>query len=169
MKKYLPPLVCGFSAGVLSIVPLVKSFSCCLIIPAASYFTLLLYVKSNRMYNERILPSRAVLLGLLTGIFAALFSTGFDTLITFISRPDDLQSAVMELEKMLGRLPSDATSKQMMDMMYKMADDVSRYGFSALYTASMLLSSLILDSLFGMIGALIGMQIINNRIDRPAE
>ncbi|MGE5364207.1 MAG: DUF4199 family protein [Bacteroidota bacterium] len=162
MKKYLPALVCGFAAGVLNIVPIVKSFSCCFIVPVAAYFALVLYLKSNKDIHTIKAP-QAVFLGIFTGLFAALFSTAFDTLILFITRNSDLQNAVREFESVLRNLPQDDVKKDVLDMMYRMANDITNYGFSFLYTASVLVSSIIMDSIFGLIGALIGMRVINNR------
>ncbi|MCK7524986.1 MAG: hypothetical protein MZV64_48975 [Ignavibacteriales bacterium] len=53
-KKYLPTLVCGFGAAVLSTVPGIKNFSCCLIVPAAAAISILLDKKINNS-NEKVL------------------------------------------------------------------------------------------------------------------
>lgn len=167
MKKYLPALVCGFGAGVASIIPFLKSFTCCLIVPAASYFALLLYIKSGENgVSDRIKASKALFLGIMTGIFAAVFSTCFDVLITFLTRPDDIKLAVMELDKILKDMPEAGSTKGITDLLYKMSEDIQNYGFSAIYTVSMFFSSLIMDTIFGIIGGLIGMQVLNNRQKR---
>lgn len=59
MKKYLPSLVAGFGAGVLSVVPVLKSFACCLIVPAAAYLSIVLYQRANNL-DERIETSKAI-------------------------------------------------------------------------------------------------------------
>jgi hypothetical protein len=79
LKKYLSAFVCGFGAGVLQIVPVAKSFSCCLIIPAAAFLALVLEQKSTNNFT-RILPGKAILIGLVTGLYAAIFGSFFDIL-----------------------------------------------------------------------------------------
>ena len=56
-KKYLPTLVCGFGAAVLSTVPGIKNFSCCLLVPAAAAFSILLDKKINQS-NEKVQLSK---------------------------------------------------------------------------------------------------------------
>lgn len=163
MKKIFPALVCGFGAGVLNIVPIVKSFSCCVIIPFAAVLALYLDLRASNN-PEKIRPGKAVITGLLTGIFAALFGTALDVLIIFITRTNELAETLPELEKMLSGVSGGPILNEVMDLMYKISDDITKYGFSFIYTFSLLISSLIMNSIFGMLGALIGMQIINNRM-----
>ena len=44
-----------------------------------------------------------------------------------------------------------------------MSTDIKNYGFSAIYAISMLMSNLITNCLFGLVGALVGMSYINKR------
>lgn len=164
MKKYLPALVCGFAAGVLNIVPLVRSLSCCLIVPVAAFLALVLHQKANRSETD-IKASLAVLLGLSTGIFAAIFGTMFDMLIVFLTREISIAGSLPELENMLQSVYPASLAREVMDIMYRVVDEINKYGFSMLYTISVFMSSLIVNSVFGIVGGLIGMQIINRRKD----
>lgn len=163
MKKIFPALVCGFAAGVLNIVPIVKSLSCCVIIPFAAVLALYLDMRANNS-DEPIRPGKAIVTGVLTGVFAAVFGTILDVFIIFITRSNELASTLPEIEKMIADLPASPVWNEVMDLMYKISDDITNKGFSFIYSFSLLISSLIINSLFGMIGALIGMQVINNRI-----
>ncbi len=58
-KKYLPTLVCGFGAAVLSTVPGIKNFSCCLLVPGAAAISILLDKKINQS-NEKVLLGKAL-------------------------------------------------------------------------------------------------------------
>ncbi|MGE5402392.1 MAG: hypothetical protein ACM3S2_18505 [Ignavibacteriales bacterium] len=162
MKKYLPALVCGFAAGVLNIVPIVKSLSCCMIIPVAAFISLVLNQKATGS-KLHIKPGMAVFFGLMTGMIAAFFSSFFDVLIIYITRSSELTSALPELEKMMSNFYPSSLSTDIMNVMYKMSDDISKYGFSTIYTVSVFMSSLIVDSIFGIVGGLISMQILNKR------
>ncbi|MGQ9644733.1 MAG: hypothetical protein ACUVT3_12820, partial [Ignavibacterium sp.] len=77
MKKYLPTFITGFAASVLSIVPGIKSFSCCLIVPGAAILALILDQKVNKS-SERIRINKAIMFGLMTGLFATFFITALD-------------------------------------------------------------------------------------------
>lgn len=156
-------IVCGFVAGVLNIVPIVKGLSCCLIIPAAAFFSLLLDAKANNN-REIIKASKAVAFGLLTGIFAALFGTLLDVLIIFITRNSDLVAGLPELQKLISEYPKSSVMTELTNLLYRIADEISKYGFSAIYTFMMLFGNLIVNSIFGMVGGIIGMQILNNRL-----
>jgi hypothetical protein len=163
LNKYLPALVCGFAAGVLNIVPVVKNFSCCLIIPTAAIFSLVLYQRANKDFTM-LRASTSTLFGLLTGIFAALFGTTFEIIIIFISKTSDINTAIPELEKLMKNLPASSIWDEIMNLMYKISDEITQKGFSLIYSISILFSNLIVNSIFGMIGGIVGMQILNNRM-----
>ena len=165
MKKYLSAFVCGFGAGVMQVVPVAKSFSCCLIIPAAAFLALTLEQKSTNNY-ERIMPGKAILVGLATGLYAAVFGSFFDLLITFITKNNDIVATFPEFQKMITDFPI-ALSQEMVDeilnLMRTIRDEIVDTGFSLFYAVSVFFSNLFIDTIFGMIGGLVGAQIINNR------
>ena len=68
--KYLPSLVCGFSAAVISTIPGIKSIGCCLVLPAAAWFSLVLNQKINKA-QPPVTPQAALFFGVLAGFFAA--------------------------------------------------------------------------------------------------
>ncbi len=162
MKKFLPAFICGFVAGVLNIVPVVKSFSCCLIIPAAAVFSLILHQRAENNFSI-IKAGDAAIFGLLTGIFAAIFGSVLDILVIFITRTNEIATSLTEVEKMIADLPASPIWKEVMDIMYRISDDINKYGFSFIYFISVLVSSFIVNSIFGIAGGLIGMQLLNNR------
>ena len=165
MKKYLSAFVCGFGAGVLQVVPVAKSFSCCLIIPAAAFLALVLEQKSTNNFT-RILPAKAIMIGLATGLYAALFGSFFDILITFITKNNDVVATFPEFQKMVESFPiqlSQELKNDVINLMTTIRDQITETGFSPLYTLSVLFSNLFIDTIFGIIGGLVGAQIINNR------
>lgn len=163
MKKYLPSLVAGFGAGVLSVVPLLKSFSCCLIIPVAAYFSIVLYQRANNL-NEKIETGRAVFLGVFTGLFAALFATTFEVFITLFTKHNDLIEAFGSMQTMINNFPIDETVKQqVIDLMSGIVKDLQTTGFSIIYTITLLLNNMLVYTIFGLVGGVIGVQIINSK------
>jgi Protein of unknown function (DUF4199) len=160
--KYFPSLVCGFSAAVISTIPGVKSIGCCLIVPAAAWLALVLNEKINKV-KPPVPMSKAFLFGLLTGLFAALFSTLFDVIITFIMHTNEFVQTLPQTEAAvkgwnLGQLWDETSS-----LLHMMSTQIQTTGFSLIYTISIFFSNIIIDSIFGMIGGLIGMSIQNKR------
>lgn len=163
MNKYISAFVVGFGAGVLQVVPVAKSFSCCLIIPAAAVIALILDQKATK--DTSPIPfSKAAIFGILTGLWAALFGTSFDVLITFITKNNDVIAAYGELQNVLSNFPfDDALKKEVSGLLNMVIEDIKATGFSMLYTFSVLVNNLVVDIIFGFIGALVGMQILNSR------
>ncbi|MBU0558065.1 MAG: hypothetical protein KJ799_05325 [Bacteroidetes bacterium] len=164
MKKYISSFVCGFGAGVLQVVPIAKSLSCCLIMPAAVFLALILDRKSKKM--TCILETKtAVMIGLFTGLYAALFGTFFDLFITFITKNNDLIVLFPQLQEMISEIVSDTElADQVIAIYAKVIEDIQLYGFSDMYALSVFLSNFIINLIFSLIGALIGVQIINSKM-----
>ncbi len=166
MKKYLPALVAGFGAGVLVVVPVIKSFSCCLIIPSAAVIALILNQKASGS-SAKIDTSQALLFGLTTGLFAALFGTFFELFITFITKSNDLIYAYNDLVDLVNKFPVTNDIKQeVIDLSQNVVTSIKTTGFSALYSIAIFVNNIIVDPIFGMIGGLIGAKFINSRIDQ---
>lgn len=162
LKKYLPMIVCGFGAGVLTIEPLVVGFTVFLIIPFAVIAAMLLDQKANNNSNK-ITPGKAIFTGIFTGIFAAIFGTFFNTVLIFVTRTSDVNKSIAEVKKYLSSFPTTEIADEVIRTMSSMAYEINQYGFSFLYTFSMFTSSLVINSLFGLLGGLIGMQFINRK------
>jgi hypothetical protein len=162
INRYSPALVCGFGVGVLTTIPGIKNFSCCLIVPAAAVLSLFFYLKINSFYS-RLLTKDALLFGLFTGISAAMFSTFFDVLITFIFKSNEIVSSLPQIEVMLNDLNLGDMTKQTMAMIKQMTIEIQATGFSTLYTIFLLLNNLIGDIIFGIIGGFAGMAILNKK------
>ena len=164
-NKYLPSLVTGFGAGVLMSVPLISHIGCCIIIPFAAIYALILDIKLNKA-ELPIKASEAILFGLLTGIWAAFFSALFDTIITFITHTNDFVQGLPSIENLI-RNQAPASFKQIVEqviLIYKrMSNDIKTIGFSAMYTFSILATNIIIDIIFGIIGGFIGMNYLNKR------
>ena len=161
-KTYLPSLVTGFGAAVLTTVPGVREFGCCLIVPIGVLTALLLYKKSLNQ-DTIISVNTGLLIGFLTGLFAALFSTFFDVIITLFTRTNDFVETLPQTTEVLESFKFGEAAKQTIDLMNGMAQQITSTGFSLLYTMFILISNLIVDSVFGLLGGLLGRIIVNRR------
>ncbi|MDF1610568.1 MAG: hypothetical protein AB1695_09700 [Stygiobacter sp.] len=163
MKKYISPFICGFGAAVLQVVPLIKSFSCCLIIPFAAFISLSLDQKANKNYSN-ILMSKAFVFGIIIGLTSAIFSTFFDILITAITKQNDLITTLPELYKMIENFPLDQmVKKEVITLFENVKNDLISYGFSWFYTITIFLNNVLVNTTFGVVGSLISASILNNR------
>lgn len=162
LKKYTSPLVCGFGASVLSIIPELKMLACCLVIPVAALLSLFLDQKINRL-NEKIDSRKAITFGLLTGLFAALFATSFDILLTMITRTNDFVQTLPQTESLIREYNLGPIVDDTIKLLKEMISDIKNNGFSGLYAFAMLFSNLVINTLFGLIGGLIGMNYLNKR------
>ncbi len=163
MKKYLPALVAGFGAGVLYVVPFTKPLTCCLIVPLAAVVSIVLEKKSQNLIGEFNLK-RGIILGLFTGIFAAIFGSFFDILITFITKNNDIIATYAETANLIDSLPAPAEAKEeVLNLIKNIVDSIKETGFSGLYAISTIFNNLIVNSIFGMIGGLVGTKVLNSQ------
>lgn len=161
-KAYLPSLVTGFGAAVLTTVPGVREFGCCLIVPLAVFTALLLFRKTmNGDLNISVKTS--IYIGFLTGMFAALFSTFFDIIVTYFTHSNDFVKALPQTQEVLDSFKLGELAKQTADLMKNMGDQITSTGFSLLYSLLILMSNLIVDSIFGLLGGVLGRIIVNRR------
>ena len=162
MKRILPSLVCGFGASVLTTIPGFKDFGCCLIIPTATYFALFLDMKINHSY-EMIRPSKAVTFGLLTGIFATFFSTGFEILITYLLKTNDFVASLPQFNTTFKNYFQGPAFEQGLASLKKLEQEIVTNGFSPIYLISFFSINIVVNTIFGIAGGLFGMYFINKR------
>ena len=169
LKKYFAALICGFGAGVLQIVPFVKSFSCCMILPLAAFIALILDQRATSNF-DKIPMKKALLFGLFTGLSAALFGSFFELFITFITKHNDVIASFTDLQRIVQNLPlSEEIRKEILNLFQSVREDIIQNGFSLLYTFSVIVNNFIVNSIFGSVGGLIGAQIINSRLNNQSR
>ena len=161
-KKYLPALVCGFGAAVLTTIPGMDAIACCLLAPVASGMSIFLYKKSQTGILK-IETGTGILLGLLTAIFAALFASGFEIIITYITRTTDLITSIPQAESVIRNMNLGPAADESIEVLKGMIIDIQSTGFSLLYSVMITLANLITYSIFGVIGGVIATAIINKR------
>jgi len=161
-NKLSPAIVCGFGAAVLGTIPGVKSLGCCLLLPASTVLGLYFYLKITS-FSKSITPKTALFIGLITGLSSAFFSGFFDIIITYIFHSNDLVYSLPQVEILLSSYNLGDIGKQTIDLMRNMSKEISTTGFSLLYSMYLLTSNIFVDSIFGMIGGLLGMSIFNKK------
>ena len=164
-NKYLPSIVTGFGAAVLSTIPGIKNLNCCLIIPGAAFLSIYLYSKATGN-DSPITLNKAISYGLITGLIAALFSSLFDILITYITHSNDLVVGLEQTQEMMQDLNLGKFIDASIEIMRDMVTEIEATGFSALYTVMISISNFFLFSIFGILGGLLGMAVMNSK-NRP--
>ncbi|GJQ61911.1 MAG: hypothetical protein SCALA702_09640 [Melioribacteraceae bacterium] len=169
MKKYIATFVAGFGAAALQVVPGAKALGCCLIIPLAAFIALSLDQKANNDYS-RISVNKAILFGVLTGVVSAFFLSLFDVMITLITHNNEFVDSIYNLDEAFSVLnfPPEL-KKEVGELFYSMRDDIVEDGFSFLYTFSVFTRNFIIDPIFGLIGGLVSMQIINKKNEKKED
>jgi hypothetical protein len=162
-KKYLPALVCGFGAAVLTTIPGMENVACCLLAPAASGVSIFLYKKSQPGILK-IGTGTGIMLGLLTAIFAALFASSFEIIITYITRSSDLAVSIPQAEQLVKDMNLGPAAEDSIEVLKQMVSEIQSKGFSFLYAILITLTNLITYSIFGIIGGMVATAIINKRI-----
>jgi hypothetical protein len=163
-KKYLPTLVCGFGAAVLSTVPGIKNFSCCLLVPGAAVFAIVLDRKINKS-NEKISLGKGIGFGFLTGIVATIFITFFEMLLTYFAKTNDFVQSLPQSELLLRQWNLGPLMDESLKLIKQMAKEIEKSGFSFLYLIMIFLSNFITNSIFGMIGGALGMRLVNRKLN----
>lgn len=162
-SKYSPALVAGFASAVLTVVPGIRNFACCLVVPAAAVAALYFDQKINK-FSEPVATSDAFKFGIFTGLFAAGFGTLFDVIVTYILHTNDLVRSLPEIERMLNDNFSFAGAfDESMQILRNAAHSIRETGFSSVYTILMLINNFIVYTIFGMIGGLIGKPFLNSK------
>lgn len=161
-KKYLPTLVCGFGAAVLSTVPGIKNFSCCLLVPGAAVFSILLDKKINRS-NDKVNLGKAIGFGFLTGVFATIFITTFEMLLTYFTKSNDFIQSIPQSEMVMRQWNLGPLVDDSLKLIKSVAKEIEKSGFSFIYLLMILSSNFIINSIFGMIGGALGMNLANRK------
>jgi len=164
-KKYLSALVCGFGAAILTTIPGIESIACCLVVPVASGLAVGLYKKSSPDLFK-VETGTSILIGILTGIFAAFLASGFELILTYITKTNDLVVAMPETEKLLKEMNLGPTAEESLEILRKMTREIQSDGFSFFYSFFITLANLISYTIFGILGGLLGAVIVNKRSGR---
>ena len=166
MKKYFAPIICGFSIGIIQNIPIIGSFSCCILLPLAVFYSLVLDQKATKNYDT-IKYTKGLLFGLLTGLAAALIGSTIDIILTLMFKSNSFTESIDMAIQKFEEFPLDASLKKLAaDTLLGAKDDILKYGFSLFYTFSMFVDQIIINSIFGPIGGLIGVAILNSNKNR---
>ena len=162
-NKLYPSLISGFGAAVFISIPGAKTFACCLFVPIAAAVSLYLYRRSTND-KERLSTGTGLMFGLITGLFAALFGTGLEVLITFLTKTNELVANLPQTETILRQMNLGEAGEQSLALLKEMAKEIQQKGFSPLLFTVIFITNLISFVIFGLIGGGVATAIINSRV-----
>jgi hypothetical protein len=98
--------------------------------------------------------------GVMTGILSGLLAGIFVSLINFLFMIMSKQNPVDEALKLMNNM---TLPPEVMNQMNKFSDEFNKFGFSPTISIITLFSNLVIYPLFGMLGAILAVSIINKR------
>jgi Na+-driven multidrug efflux pump len=158
---FLPSLITGFGVGVLSFVPGIKNLGCCFLLPVAAFFAVYLYRKSTN--TDFIEFKSAFVIGLLTGLIAAVFSTAFEIILTLITRTNDFVESLPQAEVALQNWELGGIFDNTFELMRRMGREIRETGFSFLYTVFLFISNIVINPIFAFLGAIVARAYFNRK------
>ncbi len=118
------------------------------------------------IYNKQIAGTQlkltfkdGVMIGILCGILSGVLVSSFNFIFMLMSKHNPI-------DETLNLLKDFSLPPEIVVQMNKFSDEFNNYGFSPTISIVSLLSNLIIYPLFGMIGAVIGVTIINKKNKR---
>ena len=141
--------------AVLPVLNLINVF-CCAGIMAGGFAGVYSYKKQLEPSGQFPEIKDAGMIGILSGILAAVFVTGFGLLISLFSDVNPMLDIMNSLDGMGFDMPPE-----MLSYIEKFSQEFNEHGFSPTITIISFVSNIILYPLFGSIGALIGVSVLN--------
>lgn len=115
------------------------------------------------IYNKQIENSQTnlttkdgVIIGILCGILSGILVSAFNFAFMLMSKQNPV-------DETLSFLKDVSLPPEVMVQMNKFSDEFNKYGFSPTISVVSLFSNLVIYPLFGMIGAVLGVTIINKK------
>lgn len=162
----ITPVIYGTLVMTLSaIIPLINFINlfCCAGVIAGGFVGAYSYWKQLRGTSFTMTAKDGGMIGILSGILSAVFVTGFG-LITFLFADTNPMLDVMKTFDSMGfQMPPE-----MNQYIEKFSDEFSRHGFSPTITIFSFVANIIIYPLFGTIGAILAVTLLNKK-SNPAN
>ncbi len=145
----------GFAASVITTVPIIRNLTFCMAVPAAVYLAMYIHFRiSDGVYKIKF--NQSIFMGVITGLSAAVFTTIFETLITYFAKSNDFAIFFPELEKTYRViLPPGAELEKLMSMFKNAVIEINTKGFSAFYTFLSAIGYVITNFIMGVLGGIL--------------
>lgn len=160
-SKLKPALIAGVACGVASSIPFVNciNFCCCALVIGGGFLAVFLYFKESPPPAEAPYGDGAVL-GLLTGVFGAITATVIGIPIRLVMTQIGLQPDPAQLEEAFKNLEGVDVPPQVLEFIKSF---VAGGGLGVVAILIGLITSLIIYSIFALIGGIIGVAVLHKK------
>lgn len=162
-NKILPIVVGTMVMTMIATIPVINLLNvfCCAGIVIGGFAGVYAYWKQLQNTGVMLTSKDGGMIGILCGILSAIFVTGFGVLISLFSDINPMLDVLKAFDEMGVQMPPEV-----LQYLEKFSDEFSKYGFSPTITIFSFIFNLILYPLFGSIGALFGVSLLNKK-NRP--
>lgn len=153
------PIVYGtFIMTAISILPLINVINlfCCAGIMLGGLAGVFIYNKQLTGTELKLTSKDGVMIGVLCGILSGILVAVFNFVVMVVSKHNPIDEMMTILDKF--SLPPEVIQE-----MNKFSEEYNNYGFSPTISLVSIFSNLVIYPLFGMIGAVLGVTIINKK------
>ena len=159
-NRILPIIVGTATMTLIAIIPflnLVNVF-CCAGIIAGGFAGVLNYSKQLKDTGIPLTSRDGGMIGILCGILSAVFVTGFGLLISLFSNSNPMLEVMKAFDEMGFQMPPE-----MLQYIEKFSNEYNEHGFSPTITIFSFVCNLIIYPLFGSIGAILAVSLLNKK------
>ncbi|MEO8447431.1 MAG: hypothetical protein ABI528_08045 [bacterium] len=157
----ITPIIAGTAVmTLLAVIPVLSLINifCCAGIIAGGFVGVYTYWKQLQPSGMTLTSKDGGMIGILCGILSAVFVTGFGVLISLFSDSNPMLEIMKGFDEMGFQVPPEMTT-----YIDKFSNEFTEHGFSPTITIFSFISNLILYPLFGSIGAILGVTILNKK------
>lgn len=159
-NRVLPVLYGAMIMTILSVFPLLNLINifCCAGVAIGGFAGVYFYSRQLANTNIPMTSKDGGMIGLLSGILAAVLVSGFGVLAGLLSQINPMTEMVKMLDDSGFSIPTE-----MLSYVDKFSEEYNRYGFSPSIAVFSFLLHMILFPLFGSIGAIIGVSVFSKK------
>jgi len=159
-NKILPIVVGTIIMTMIATIPIINLINvfCCAGIIVGGFAGVYTYWKQLQNTGTMLTAKDGGMIGILCGILSAIFVTGFGVLISLFSDINPMLDVMRAIDEMGVQMPPE-----LIQYMEKFSDEFNQHGFSPTITIFSFIFNLILYPLFGSIGALLGVSLLNKK------
>ena len=159
-NKLTPVIISAAVMVALSSIPLLNLINtfCCMGIILGGFLGVTYYAKQLTSNNLLLTQKDSLLIGVLSGIIAAIINTGVGLAISLFSKINPMAELMDAMSQIGKEMPPEAI--QILD---KLSQEFTKYGYSPTLTIITFVMNIILYPLFGMLGSFIAYQIYKKR------
>lgn len=164
-NRILSVIIGTATMTMLALIPILNLINifCCAGIIAGGFVGALSYSKQLQNSKIPLTTKDGGMIGILCGILSAIFVTGFGLLISLFSNTNPMLDVMKALDEMGFQTPPE-----MLKYIEKFSNEYNELGYSPTITIFSFVCNIILYPLFGSVGAILAVTLINKKKNQQA-